>query len=207
MTVSALSTAGLSQFVLYSSNLNKAQKAWQSLEQSLAAGNLGAAQSAFTAYRQANQNLSAIGAAATPANTQLASDMTALGNALGSGHLADAQSAFATVQNDLKTTPSQTTPAASAAISQAVQMVDDLITLSSASSLSTASADPTVGILSGAYGVNTSSSISDPATAVLHTLYNAYSASNLDQIASAAGNAAIESSTSAHSSASVNTYA
>ncbi|MGA2671618.1 MAG: hypothetical protein ABSE99_00205 [Terracidiphilus sp.] len=207
MTISALSTAGLSQFVLYSSNLNKSQKAWQSLEQNLAAGNLSGAQSAFNSYQQANQNLLALGAASTPANTQLNTDMTALSKALSSGNLSDAQSAFASVQNDLKTTPSQTTPAAAAAMNQAVQMVDDLLTLSSAATFSSTPADPTVAILGGAFGVNTSPNISDPATAVLNTLYRAYSSSNLDNIASASGNGAIESSTSSQSSASVNTYA
>ena len=47
MTVAALSTAGFSQYIAASSNVTGSQKAWQSLEQSLAQGNLTAAQSAF----------------------------------------------------------------------------------------------------------------------------------------------------------------
>jgi hypothetical protein len=207
MTIAALSTAGLSQDVVSLSNVSKSQQAWQTLQKSLASGNLPAAQTAFNAYQQVNQNLSAISGSSAPSGTQLSTDLTALGSALSSGNLSASQQAFATVQTDLGSTPSQAMAAATAAMAQSVQMVDDLLNLSSASSFSSTPADPTTAILEGAYGVNTSPNITDPATAMLNSVYGAYSASTADMIASASGTGAIESSGSSASSARVNTYA
>jgi len=107
MTVAALSTAGFSQYISASSNVSASQQAWQSLQQSLSSGNLRAAQSAFKAYSQLNRSASASGNSTSSgsSNTQLSSDLKALGSAIGSGDLTAAQAAFATVRNDLKSTP------------------------------------------------------------------------------------------------------
>src|SRR5271170_3573355 len=110
MSVAALSTAGFSQYIAATSNVSASQQAFQSLQQSLASGNLTAAQSAFNTYNQLNQASTAAGAtssSSTSSTSQLAKDMAALGSAIGSGNLSTAQSAFATVQSDLKNAPSQ----------------------------------------------------------------------------------------------------
>jgi hypothetical protein len=59
MAIAALSNAGFSQFVAASSNVSASQQALQTLQQSLAAGNLSAAQTAFNTYQSLNQNLAA----------------------------------------------------------------------------------------------------------------------------------------------------
>jgi len=133
MTVAALSTAGFSQHISASSNVSASQQAWQTLGQSLAQGNLMAAQSAFAAYSKLNPAQTSSGGSSSGAS-QLSTDMAALGSALGSGNLSTAQSAFATVQSDLKSTPSQAVSNAETAVAQTVQWVDDLLSLSSTSS-------------------------------------------------------------------------
>jgi len=99
--------------------------------------------------------------------------MTALGTAIGSGDLSTAQSAFATVQGDLKTTPSQAVTNAESAVAQTVQWVDDLLTISGANSYSTTPLDPTTSMLDSAYGINPSSTATDPTTGILENAYDA----------------------------------
>jgi hypothetical protein len=164
MAIGALSAGGLSQYVLDSSNLSQTQQAFQTLQQSLAAGNLPAAQTAFTEYQQLNQNLTNISGSSS-ASTQLTTDMTALGTALSSGDLATAQSAFATVQNDMKTSPSQALTNANAAMAQAEGWVNDLLGYSDPSSSS--SSDPATALLQSALNLSSSSTSTDPATEAL----------------------------------------
>ncbi len=136
MTVAALSTAGFSQYIAASSNVSASQQAWQSLQQSLAQGNLSAAQSAFNAYSQLNPAQASSSGTAHRLPRSSPPTWPALGSALGSGNLSSAQSAFATVQNDLKSTPSQAVANAESAAAQTVQWVDDLLSLSDSSNSS-----------------------------------------------------------------------
>ncbi|MGD0903280.1 MAG: hypothetical protein ABR924_10110 [Terracidiphilus sp.] len=217
MAVAALSTAGFSQYIAASSNLSASQQAWQSLEQSLALGNLTAAQSAFNTYNQLNQSSSTASGSGSSSSSQLATDMTALGSAIGSGDLSTAQSAFATVQNDLKTTPSQAMANAESAVAQTVQWVDDLLSLSDSSNSSSTPTDPATAILDSAYGMNPSSNTTDPTVALLESKYgdgngSTGSASSSGASASASsgdsGSApSVVSAGNAGSAASVNVYA
>jgi hypothetical protein len=177
MTIGALSAGGLSQYVLDSSNLTKSQQAWQTLQQSLASGNLSSAQTAFNNYQQLNQNLANISGTSTT-TTQLSTDMTALGVALTSGNLGTAQSAFATVQNDLKSTPSQAMANANAAMAQVEGWVNDLLDLSDASNSSSTTSDPATGLLQSALSLDSSPASTDPATEALESEYGGASTGN-----------------------------
>jgi len=138
--------------------------------------------------------------------------MAALGSALSSGNLSTAQSAFTTVQNDLKTTPSQAVTNAESAVAQTVQWVDDLLNLSGESNSSSTPVAPTTAILDSAYGLNPSSNTTDPTAALLESQYGAGSSGSAGTGASApagsAGSAgSVLSSGNAGSGASVNVYA
>ena len=207
MTVAALSTARISQQIPPTNSLTKSQQAWQTLQQSLASGNLAAAQSSFSTYQQSDQSLSSASSSASSASTQSTTQITALGNALSSGDLSGAQTAFANVQVDLQGAPAQATAAATAVTSEAAQRVDDLLTLSDSSSFSPTPADPTTAMEDGSYGVNTSPNIVNPASALVSAANGVETIPNSEDLASISGNGAIESSTSSRSSASVNTYA
>jgi hypothetical protein len=217
MAIAALSTAGFSQYVASTSNVTKSQQAWQSLQQSLASGNLTAAQSAFNTYQQLNQSSSTASGSSSSSSSQLSTDMTALGGAIGSGDLSTAQSAIAKVQNDLKTTPSQAVTNAESAVAQTVQWVDDLLSVSDSSSSSSAPANPTTAILDSAYGLNPSSTTTDPTFALLESKYDAGSestgstgsASSVSSTGSSGSDqsSSIASSGNAGSGASVNVYA
>ena len=211
MSVAALSTAGFSQYVASSSNVSASQQAWQSLEQSLNSGNLTAAQSAFNTYNQLNQSASSTSGSSSSSTSQLSTDMKALGSAISSGDLSTAQSAFATVANDLKSTPSQAVSNAEAAVNQTVQWMDDLLSLSSASSAPTTPVDPTTSILDAAYGQNagtngtgtssTSSASTDPTTSILNSVYGDGTAGSSGTSAASGNTAAAASSADAPSQA------
>jgi hypothetical protein len=210
MAVAALSTAGLSQYIAASSNVSASQQAWQSLEQNLASGNLKAAQSAFKTYSQLNQNLTEAGGSSTSSSTsssssasQLTTDMKTLGSALSAGKLSTAQSAFATVQNDLKNSPSQAMANAESAVAQTVQWVDDLLNLSSGNSQPTTSTDPVTSMLDAAFGVNPSSNSTDPTMSILDSVYG----SDTTGSGSKSSAVSIPSSGNSGSGASVNAYA
>jgi hypothetical protein len=148
MTVSSISAAGLSQDVLLSGNSNQ-QQALQALQNNLASGDLAGAQSAFQALQNVLQNSTTAGGSSLSSNSQLTSDLTALGSALSSGDLSTAQSTFATVAGDLKNSasPAQTNEATAA--SQAVQLVEEL--LSTVNSNASSSGDLTTSILESFY--------------------------------------------------------
>ena len=79
------------------------------LQSTLQAGNLTAAQSAFAAFLQDVQNVALTAGAKSlfAAGTQTSKDLQTLGNALKSADLPGAQRAFATLEQDLRaTTPS-----------------------------------------------------------------------------------------------------
>lgn len=210
MTVAALSTAGFSQYIAASSNVAGSQQAWQSLEQSLAQGNLTAAESAFNTYSKLNPASASSTGSSSSASSQLSTDMAALGSALSSGNLSSAQSAFATVQSDLKTTPSQAVTNAESAAAQTVQWVDDLLSLSDVNGAPSAPpVDPAIAMLDSAYGLNSSSSTTNPMVALLESKYGDESASSSGTTgaSSSASAPSAVSSGNAGSGASVNAYA
>jgi hypothetical protein len=135
--------------------------------------------------------------------------MAALGSALGSGDLTTAQSAFATVQNDLKSTPSQAVASAESAVAQTVAWMDDLLSLSSSNNSSAAPVDPTTAILNSAYGQNSSATGADPTTSILDSAYGSSAGSTAG--ASSSQGASVPQSTAnagnTGSGASVNVYA
>jgi hypothetical protein len=209
MTVPALSSAGLSQYVSASSNVSASQQAFQSLQQSLAAGNLTAAKTAFDTYQQLNQNFTGTTDAASTSSTtasagssQLTTDLASLGSAINDGNLKSAQSAFATVQGDLQSSPSQAMANAESAVAQTVQWVDDLLSLSTSNTESSTPEDPVTSILDSVFGLNPSNN-TDPATSILESAYGTGSSANQP----AATPAALPSTGNAGSGASVNAYA
>lgn len=180
MSIAALSNAAFAQYVSSSSNVNASQQAFQSLQQSLAAGNLTAAQTAFNTYQALNQNLTSAGTG-TSSTSQLSTDLTALGKAIASGDLAASQSAFATVQDDLKTTPSQAIAAAVAAANQTVSEIDALLSVFNTTNNASTNTDPLTALLDNAYGesssTNANGTTTDPTVALLDSVYGANGAS------------------------------
>jgi len=214
MTIAAFSTAGFSQYIAASSNVTVSQQAFQSLQQSLTSGNLVQAQAAFNTYQQLNQsattaaNSSGSSSTSTAAPTQFSTDLTALGTAIGSGDLTTAQAAFATLQGDLKNSPSQSLTNAESAVAQTVSWVDDLLNLNGNSQQDTTPVDPTTAILDSAYGLSSSSSNTDPTTSILEnadgTSGSGTSSSSSSPISSVPASA---STGNLGSGASVNAYA
>ncbi len=138
MSITSISAAGLSQYVLQASNSSQLRQASQSLQNSLASGDLNGAQSAFQALQALYQNSATAGGGAL--SSQLASDLTAIGTALTAGDLSTAQSAFATLQKDLKTAPSPSQTNETTAASQSLQLVEQVLSmLNSSASDSTSS--------------------------------------------------------------------
>ena len=203
MAIAALSTAGFSQYIALTSNVGGAQQAWQSLQQNLAAGNLSAAQTAFNSYQKLSQNSASSNSGS---NSQLSSDMTALGNALSAGNLSDAQQAFVTVQNDLKSQPPIAVQNAESAVAQTVDEVDELLNFPDAGTSPSTTADPTTTILDSAYGLDPSSSATDPDLALLEANYGSTATAATDGSSSSSSTAA-PSAGNAGSGASVNVYA
>jgi len=165
MSIAALSSAGFSQYVADSSNITATQQALTALEESLAEGNLTAAQAALNTYQTLNRNLAQAGGSSTPVNTQLATDLNALGTAIDSGDLNAAQSAFTIVQADLKTTPPQSVVTAEAAAAQTVSEIEDILSIFHSTTAATAPVDPLTQILDTAYGVNSPSNAQPVASA------------------------------------------
>ena len=172
MSIGGISASSLSQYVSASSDLTQSQQTWQNLQQSLAAGNVSAAQTAFKSYQQLDQNLTNINGSSS-STTQLSTDMTALGTALSSGSLSSAQSAFATVQTDMTNSPSQAMTNANAAMAQVEQWVNDLLDLSPSSSSSSTSSDPTTALLQSSLSATAATTSTDPATQALQSAYGA----------------------------------
>lgn len=153
MSITPISAVGLGQSVLASSNSTQLQQILQTLQQSLSAGNLNGAQSAFQTLLQLNQGLATASGSSSSSTSQLSSDLTALGSAISAGNLSTAQSAFTTVQGDLKsvTSPSLTEEVNSASLSE--QLVQGLLSpLNSTSSFTTS--DPTTSLLDSVYGTS-----------------------------------------------------
>jgi hypothetical protein len=96
--------------------------------------------------------------------------LTALGSAISSGSLTAAQSAFATVQSDVKAAPAPAVNNAESAVAQTVQWIDDLLNLSTNQGAASTPVDPTTSILDTAYGL-TPATTTDPATSLLDSAY------------------------------------
>ena len=208
MSVAALSTAGFSQYISETSDVAASQQAFQSLQQSLASGNLTSAQKAFNTYNQLSKNAaSASSSSSSTASTgsQLSTDMAALGSAIGSGNLSTAQAAFATVQSDLKSSPPQAITNAESAVAQTVQWVDDLLSLSNSSNTSAAPFDPATALLNDAYGQSSTNSTTNPMVSLLESKYGTGNPSSADADTSTTPTA--PDSGNASSGASVNAYA
>ncbi len=151
MSISSISAAGLSQAVLASSNSTQ-QQALQSLQQSLASGDVNGAQSAFQTLQTLFQNSATTSGSTLSSNSQLSTDLSTLGSALNSGDLSSAQSAFATVLGDLKSSASAAQVNEATAASQSLQLVEGLLSTLNADTTSSSNANNTTAILESVYG-------------------------------------------------------
>ncbi|MGA8270464.1 MAG: hypothetical protein WB919_02825 [Candidatus Sulfotelmatobacter sp.] len=151
MSITPISAAGLSQDVLYSSNSSQ-QQALQTLQDSLASGDLNGAQSAFRTLQALFQNSATSTGTTQSSNSQLSSDLSALGSALSSGDVSTAQSAFASVLGDLKNSASAAQVNEATAASQSVQLVEGLLATLNSTTDSSSSIDDTTSILESVYG-------------------------------------------------------
>ncbi len=149
MSSSSISAAGLAQDVLSASNPTQ-QQALQTLQNSLASGNLTGAQSAFQRLLTALQNSGTSAGSSLSSNSQLSTDMSTLGSALSSGDLSTAQSAFATVLGDLKNSASAAQLNEATAASQSLQLVEGLLATLNSDAASSASSD-TISVLQSFY--------------------------------------------------------
>jgi hypothetical protein len=151
MSISSISAAGLSQNVLAAGN-SVQQKALQSLQQSLASGDVNGAQSAFQTLQSAIQNSATTTGNTLSNDSQLSTDLSTLGSALNSGDLSSAQSAFATVLGDLKTSASAAQVNEATTASQSLQLVEGLLSTLNADTASSNSTHNTTAILESVYG-------------------------------------------------------
>jgi len=91
------------------SPVQQVQQEYSQLANALQSGNLTNAQSAFAALQQALQSQAGTNGASSPASTTtttsgpIANDLNTLGEALNSGSLTQAQSAFSQLQSDVQT--------------------------------------------------------------------------------------------------------
>ncbi|MGA9507493.1 MAG: hypothetical protein WBV55_02485 [Candidatus Sulfotelmatobacter sp.] len=155
MSISSISAAGLSQDVLASSN-SAQQQAVESLQESLASGDLNGAQSAFQTLQAIFQNSATTTGSTLSSNSQLSADLSTLGSALNSGDLSSAQSAFATVVGDLKNSASAAQVNEATAASQSLQLVEGLLSTLNADTISSSSSENTTAILESVYGSSSS---------------------------------------------------
>jgi len=151
MSISSISAASLSQDVLASSN-SAQQEALQSLQQSLASGDVNGAQSAFRTLQALFQNSATTTGSTLSSNSQLSSDLSALGSALNSGDVPSAQSAFATVLGDLKNSASAAQVNEATAALQSLQLVEGLLSTLNTDTTSSSSTDNTTALLESVYG-------------------------------------------------------
>lgn len=139
--VSGLDSTSISTF-------SQMQEAWKDLENSLKSGDLDSAKKAYATITQLQQQMiSKFGN--PPGNSQLSSDMDALGKALDSGNLSDAQQAFAAVKNDMKSHPHPAMPqpdSSSSTDSEILQLLKELENSSSSSSSTSSNSSAGQGI-------------------------------------------------------------
>jgi ribosomal protein S20 len=152
MTTGSISAAGLSEYVLASSNSTQLQQALQTLQNSLASGDLNGANSAFQTVQRISQLSATVSGNNQSSSSQLSTDLAALGGALSSGDRSTAQSAFGTVQSDLKNSPSPSQTIETNIASQSVQLVNELLSTLNSSSSSSSTSDSTNSVLERVYG-------------------------------------------------------
>ncbi|MFZ0200064.1 MAG: hypothetical protein WB523_08455 [Candidatus Sulfotelmatobacter sp.] len=150
MSISSISAATLAQDVLSASNPTQ-QQALQSLQNSLANGDLTGAQSGFQALLAVLKNSATSSGTNLSSNSQLSSDISALGSALSSGDLTTAQSAFAAVLGDLKNSASTAQINEATAASQSLQLVEGLLATLNSDAAPSSSSDNTTSILQSFY--------------------------------------------------------
>jgi ribosomal protein S20 len=124
----------------------------QTLQNSLASGDLNGAQSAFQSLQKLSQNLATASGSSLTSSSQLSTDLAALGSALSAGDLSSAQSAFATIQSDLKSAASPSQTLETNVASQSQQLVQELLSSLSSSSSSSNTPDSTTSVLEAVYG-------------------------------------------------------
>ena len=128
------------------STFSKMQQAWKDLEDSLKSGDLNSAKKDYATITQLQKQMTSQFRNA-PENSQLSSDMQALGVALNSGTLSDAQQAFAAVQKDMKNHPHPTmqesNSSSSSTNSEIIQLLQELESSSRGSSSSNATSSST----------------------------------------------------------------
>jgi hypothetical protein len=153
MLVAPISAASLGQYVLEAGTSTQ-QQALRNLQNSLASGNLSGATSAFQALQNVLQTSAISTGATSDSNSQLSSDVTALGSALSSVDLSAAQSAFAKVQGDLKGSASAAQTNEAMAASQSEQLIAGLLSTLNAnvSANTSSSVGNTSAILRSWYG-------------------------------------------------------
>jgi hypothetical protein len=147
MTVGSISATSLSQYVLSTNDSTQQNQLLQTLQSSLSNGDLSAAQSAFQSLQTLFQTSAAAGGSAV--SSQLSNDLSAIGGALSAGDLSTAQSAFTALQSYLKTSSPALTNEASAS-SQAVGLVEDLLSTLNTSVVSSSGSD--LSLLQSVYG-------------------------------------------------------
>ena len=150
MSVGPISAASLGQDVLLSSN-SPQQQALQTLQSTLASGDINGAQSAFQTLQTLFQNSELSTGSTSVSNSQLGADLSALGSALGSGDLSTAQSAFATVQSDLNNSASAAQVNEDTAAAQSIQLVEGILGTLNTSAASSSGIDNTTAILQSVY--------------------------------------------------------
>ena len=150
MSVGPISAASLGQDVLLSSN-SPEQQALQTLQSTLASGDINGAQSAFQTLQSLYQNSDLATGSAAVSNSQLGTDLSILGSALTSGDLSTAQSAFSTVQNDLNNSAYAAQVSEANAAAQSIQLVEGILGALNTSTTTSSTIDNTTGILQSVY--------------------------------------------------------
>jgi hypothetical protein len=150
MSITPILAAGLSQDVLSEGNSNQ-QQALQSLQNSLASGNLTSAQWSFQILHNTLQDSATANGTALSSTSPVLQALTALGSALSSGDVSTSQSVFATLLGTLKTTASAAQINEATAASQSIQLVQEPLSTSDASSATTSSSDLPTSILQNEY--------------------------------------------------------
>jgi hypothetical protein len=155
MSITPISAAGLGQYVLQASNSTPveagiAEFAKQSCVRRLEWLPVGVPDAA-----DALPKLGDGWGTTLSSSSQLSTDLTALGTALTSGDLSTAQSAFATLQSDLKTSPSPAQTNETTAASQSIQLVQ-ATTWYAEFEYTSSSANSTSALLDSVYGSGSS---------------------------------------------------
>lgn len=108
-------------------------------------------QSAFQTLQSVLQNSATASGNTLSSNSQLSTDLSALGSALSSGDLSTSQSAFATVLGDIKNSASPAQVNEATAASQSLQLVEGLLATLDSNTTSSSTVDNTTSLLQSFY--------------------------------------------------------